>query len=132
MIGLGGVGLLGLLAALAAGVHPVIAVDLAADKRAFAPELGAHHEVDPAAEGALERVQELTGGSVDVTVELARAALALRFAYETVKRGGTAVTAGLPHLSDDLSIPATSLAVSEKVLKGSYVGFCAIFSASPA
>ncbi len=124
VIGLGGVGLSGLLAALAAGAHPVIAVDIARDKRDFALELGAHHAVDPGEEGAVERIQELTGGGVDVAVELAGSARALRFAYDIVRRGGTAVTAGLPHPSDELSIPATSLTVSEKVLKGSYVGSC--------
>ena len=34
------------------------------------------------------------------------------------------MTGGLPHPSEELSIPATSLTVSEKVLKGSYVGSC--------
>ena len=124
IVGLGGVGLSGLLAALAAGAHPVIAVDLAADKRDFALDLGVHHAVDPAAEGAVEEIQRLTGGGVHLAVELAGSARALRFAYDIVRRGGTAVTAGLPHPSEELSIPATSLTVSEKVLKGSYVGSC--------
>ncbi|MBJ3762025.1 zinc-dependent alcohol dehydrogenase family protein [Maribius pontilimi] len=124
IVGLGGVGLSGLMAALAAGANPVIAVDLAQDKRDFAMKLGAHHAIDPTEDGAIERIKELTGGGVDVAVELAGASVALRFAYDIVKRGGTAVTAGLPHPSDDLSIPATSLTVSEKTLRGSYVGSC--------
>lgn len=124
VVGLGGVGLAGLLGALAASAYPVIACDLAADKRDFALELGAHHAVDPSEEGAVGKVMELTGGGVDVAVELAGSARALRFAYDIAKRGGTAVTAGLPHPSQELSIPATSLTVSEKTLKGSYVGSC--------
>ncbi len=124
IVGLGGVGLSGLLGALAAGGNPVIAVDLARDKRDFALGLGAHHAVDPAAEDALDQMRALTGGGVDVAVELAGSARALRFAYDSVKRGGIAVTAGLPHPDDELSIPATSLTVSEKTLRGSYVGSC--------
>ncbi len=59
-------------------------------------EPGDHHAVDPAAPGAAERIAELTGGGVDVAVELAGSAAALRFAYDIVRRGGIAVTDGLP------------------------------------
>ena len=125
VVGLGGVGLSGLLAAIATSAYPVIACDLAKDKRDFALELGAHHAVDPSDEDAIEQVKALTGGAgVDVAVELAGSARALRFAFDIAKRGGTAVTAGLPHPSQELSIPATLLTVSEKTVRGSYVGSC--------
>ncbi len=125
VIGLGGVGLSGLLAAIATSAYPVIACDLAQDKRDFALELGAHHAVDPADDDAIEQVRAMTGGAgVDVAVELAGSARALRFAFDIAKRGGTAVTAGLPHPSQELSIPATLLTVSEKTVRGSYVGSC--------
>ena len=125
VVGLGGVGLSGLLAAIATSAYPVIACDLAKDKRDFALDLGAHHAVDPSDEDAIEQVKALTGGAgVDVAVELAGSARALRFAFDIAKRGGTAVTAGLPHPSQELSIPATLLTVSEKTVRGSYVGSC--------
>jgi alcohol dehydrogenase len=124
IVGLGGVGLAGLMAAVATSAYPIVAVDLNADKRAIAADLGAHYTIDPGAEGAIEQVQDWTGGGVDVAVELAGSGRALRFAYDITKRGGVAVTAGLPHPSDELSIPATSLTVSEKTLRGSYVGSC--------
>ena len=124
IVGLGGVGLAGLMGALAAGADPVIAVDLDSKKRDFAMELGAHHAIDPSRDDAADTVRDLTGGGVDVAVELAGASAALRFAYDIVKRGGIAVTAGLPHPDDELSFPATSLTVSEKTLRGSYVGSC--------
>lgn len=124
IVGLGGVGLAGLMGALSAGAYPVIAADLDEYKRDFALELGAHHAIDPTEDGAADKVRDLTGGGVDVAVDLAGASAALRFAYDIVKRGGAAVTAGLPHPDDTLSIPATSLTVSEKTLRGSYVGSC--------
>ncbi|CAM4004690.1 zinc-dependent alcohol dehydrogenase family protein [Palleronia rufa] len=124
IVGLGGVGLAGLMAALAAGADPVIAVDLSEEKRDFARDLGAHHTIDPSGDGAAQQVRDWTGGGVDVAVELAGASAALRFAYDICKRGGTAVTAGLPHPDDELRIPAPSLTVSEKTLRGSYVGSC--------
>ncbi len=124
IVGLGGVGLAGLLGAVAAGARQVIAVDLAPDKRDIALGLGATHAIDPAEEGAADRLREISGGGVDLAVELAGSARALRFAYDICKRGGTTVTAGLPHPSDELVISATSLTVSEKTLRGSYVGSC--------
>ncbi len=124
IIGLGGVGLAGLLGAVAAGARTIVAVDLARDKRDFALELGATHAVDPSSEDAVAEVRRLTGGGVDLAVELAGAVPALRFAYDITRRGGTTVTAGLPNPKAELSIPAVSLTFNELTLKGSYVGSC--------
>ncbi|RLQ89030.1 zinc-dependent alcohol dehydrogenase family protein [Notoacmeibacter ruber] len=124
VIGLGGVGLAGLLGAIAGGARRVIAVDLAKDKRDFALELGATHAIDPTEEGAVETVKGWTSGGVDLAVELAGAVPALKYAYAITRRGGTTVTAGLPHPEAELSFPPVSLTAEERVLKGSYVGSC--------
>lgn len=124
VIGLGGVGLAGLLGAIAAGAQTIIAADTAENKRAMALELGATHVIDPMADDAVAQVKELTGGGVDLAVELAGAAPALKFAYDITRRGGTTVTGGLPNPKAELHIPAVSLTVGEQTLKGSYVGSC--------
>lgn len=59
-----------------------------------------------------------------MAVELAGAVPALAFAYEAARRGGTVVTAGLPHPDARLSLPAVTLTAQEKTLKGSYMGSC--------
>ena len=124
IVGLGGVGLAGLLGAVAAGAATIVAVDLAADKRALALELGATHAVDPSAPDAVATVKAMTNGGVDLAVELAGAAPALKFAYDITRRGGTTVTAGLPNPKAEFTIPAVSLTIGEQTLKGSYVGSC--------
>ncbi|MCV3765867.1 zinc-dependent alcohol dehydrogenase family protein [Rhizobium sp. TRM95796] len=124
VIGLGGVGLAGLLGAIAAGAETVIAVDTAESKRTFAKTLGATHVVDPTSDNAVAEIKDLTGGGVDLAVELAGAAPALKFAYDITRRGGTTVTGGLPNPKAELNIPAVSLTVGEQTLKGSYVGSC--------
>ena len=124
VVGLGGVGLAGLLGAIAASARTIIAVDLAKDKRDFALELGATHAIDPSVDGAIAKVREITGGGVDLAVEVAGAVPALKFAYDITRRGGTTVTAGLPNPAAELKIPAVSLTVDERTLKGSYVGSC--------
>lgn len=124
VIGLGGVGLAGLLGAIAAGAETVIAVDTTESKRTFAKTLGATHVVDPSSDNAVAEIKDLTGGGVDLAVELAGAAPALKFAYDITRRGGTTVTGGLPNPKAELNIPAVSLTVGEQTLKGSYVGSC--------
>lgn len=124
IVGLGGVGLAGLLAAVAGGARTVVAVDLAKDKRDFALELGATRAIDPSDKDAVAKVKEITGGGVDLAVELAGAAPALKFAYDITRRGGTTVTGGLPNPSAQFTIPAVSLTAGEQTLRGSYVGSC--------
>ena len=124
VVGLGGVGLAGLLGAMAAGAGQVVAVDIAADKREFALGLGAHMAVDPSEEGAVEKLKEATGGGVDVAVELAGVVPALDFACKVTRRGGITVTAGLPHPSKVLEVPVAGLTVSDATIRGSYVGSC--------
>ncbi len=124
IVGLGGVGLASLLGAVAAGARQIVAVDLARDKREFALELGATHAIDPSDEDAVASVQALTHGGVDLAVELAGAAAALKFAYDITRRGGTTVTAGLPNPAAQLTIPAVTLTTNERTLKGSYMGSC--------
>ncbi|AQS46842.1 MULTISPECIES: zinc-dependent alcohol dehydrogenase family protein [Thioclava] len=124
IIGLGGVGLAGLLGAVAAGARTLVAVDLAKDKRDLALKLGATHAIDPTEEGAVQKLRDLTGGGVDLAVELAGAAPALQFAYAITRRGGTTVTAGLPNPKAEFTIPAVSLTANEHALKGSYMGSC--------
>ncbi|QDC10006.1 zinc-binding dehydrogenase [Oceanicola sp. D3] len=124
VVGLGGVGLAGLLGAIAAGAGQVVACDIAEGKRAFALELGAHLAVDPAEPNAVEKLKEATGGGVDLAVELAGVVPALDFACKITRRGGVTVTAGLPHPSKVLEVPVAALTVSDATIRGSYVGSC--------
>lgn len=124
VVGLGGVGLSAILGAKAAGARNIIAADLNPEKRAIAQRLGAHHVIDSSQKGAIENVMDLTGGGVDVAVEFAGAIPALDFAFQAAKRGGTAVTAALPHPDARLQLSPVALVGMEKSLKGSYLGSC--------
>lgn len=124
VIGLGGVGLAALMGAKVSGARTVVAIDLADDKLALAESVGATHTVNAGSPTAVEEVKELTGGGVDFAFEMAGAVPALRLAYEITRRGGTTVTAGLPHPDHKLDIAAVSLVAEERTLKGSYIGAC--------
>ncbi|HAK52384.1 MAG TPA: alcohol dehydrogenase [Gammaproteobacteria bacterium] len=124
VVGLGVVGLCALMGTKASGARQVIAVDLADDKLELARELGATHTVNAGDEDAIDQVKEISKGGVDYAFEMAGSVHALRLAYNITARGGTTVTAGLPHPDHLLDIPAVTLVAEERTLKGSYIGGC--------
>ena len=124
IVGLGGVGLSAILGAKAAGASNIIAADLNPQKRAIGMKLGAHYTIDSSKKNALQFLKDLSGGGVDVALEFAGAISALEFAFHATKRGGTTVTAALPHPDAKLEISPVTLVGQEKSLKGSYLGSC--------
>ncbi|HEX6000850.1 MAG TPA: zinc-dependent alcohol dehydrogenase family protein [Hyphomicrobiaceae bacterium] len=124
VVGLGGVGLMSLLAARASGARQIVAVDTLDDKLNLAKQMGATHTVNATAADAVEQVKALTGGGVEYAFEMAGSVRALETSYKVTKRGGTTVTASLPHPDARFPLPATNLVAEERTLKGSYVGSC--------
>jgi alcohol dehydrogenase len=123
VVGLGGVGLCALLAAHAAGAADIVAIDTNPYKLTVAAKLGATRTVLVGSDTVSE-VRDLTGGGVDFSFEMASSVPALKLAYEVTRRGGTTVTASLPHPTQQLSISPAQLVAEERTLKGSYVGSC--------
>jgi alcohol dehydrogenase len=124
VVGLGGVGLSALLGALVCGADPVIAMDVNAEKLALAGVLGATHLVDSGDGGAEEKVFEIVPGGVEYAFEMAGTIGAMQTAYGITCRGGTTVSAGLPHHKHELSIPLSAMVSDERTIKGSYMGSC--------
>ncbi|HRD75767.1 MAG TPA: zinc-dependent alcohol dehydrogenase family protein [Hyphomicrobiaceae bacterium] len=124
VIGLGGVGLMAMLAAKVAGARQIIAVDMLDDKLKLAKQLGATHTVNARDPKAIEAIRDLSGGGVDFGFEMAGSAKALELAYKVTRRGGTTITASLPHPTHTMALPVTNLVAEERTVKGSYVGSC--------
>jgi alcohol dehydrogenase len=124
VVGLGGVGLMSMLAARAAGSREVIAIDTLDDKLKLARQMGATHTVNATSPDAVEQVKAITGGGVEFAFEMASSVKALELAYRITRRGGTTVTASLPHPDARFAVPATNLVAEERTLKGSYIGSC--------
>lgn len=122
VVGLGGVGLCALLAAVASGAREIVAVDLLPEKLAFARQLGATMTFDAGEDRVAEAIRQATEGGVDFAFELAGSAKALELAWAITRRGGTTITAGLPHPSARLAVPIVQLVAEERALKGSYIG----------
>lgn len=124
VVGLGGVGLASVLGALASGASPVIALDLSEDKLALARTLGPVRTVNAQDPDAVEQVRAMTGGGVDVALEMAGSVRALEAAWKMTRRGGLTVTAGLPPADASIGVNVVSLVGEERTLKGSYIGTC--------
>jgi len=124
VVGLGGVGLAALLGAVASGASRIVAVDLSKEKRDFALTLGATDAFDAAAPDAIEVIRAATKGGVDFALEFAGSVKAMDLAYRITRRGGTTVTAGLPHPTATFALPQTHLVAEERTVKGSYIGTC--------
>lgn len=122
VIGLGGVGLAALLGAVAAGAETIVAVDRLESKLEFARELGATHVFNSDDPDVVGKVREVTRGGVEAALEFAGSVKALEFGYAITRRGGTTITAGLPHPKAMMTLPAVSLVAEERTLKGSYIG----------
>ena len=102
VFGAGGIGLCALQAAAIVGAHPIIAVDLIADKLAFARRLGATHTVNARDGDAVEAVRELTGGGLDFAIDAVglpqtqeQILRAVRAGYSGLSRGGAALLIGI-------------------------------------
>ena len=124
VVGLGGVGLSALLAAVAAGAGRIIALDLNPEKLQLARELGADFAINAADSDCVSWVREATLGGSHVAVETAGSAKALETAYQITRRGGTTVTAGMPGPEAKITLSHLSLSAEERCLKGSYMGSC--------
>src|SRR5688572_9417361 len=124
VVGLGGVGLASILGAVASGARHIVAVDLSQEKLDLARSLGATHAISAMDEDLVAKVKEATQGGVDFAIEMAGSIKAFEAAYRMTRRGGTTVTAGLPHPNATWPMPSTHLVAEERTIKGSYIGTC--------
>jgi len=92
-----GLGILGIFAVeelKAAGAYPVIAVDPIAERRELALRLGADYALDPTEEGFVAKVKELSGGGVNVCIEVTGLGIGLIQALDCMKKMGRVALLG--------------------------------------
>ncbi|KAF0176352.1 MAG: alcohol dehydrogenase [Caulobacteraceae bacterium] len=118
LVGLGGVGLSGLAAAVALHDGPIIAADVSEGARKAALERGATEAVDPSDPKALEAL--VARGDVAGAIDFVGAPATLGFAIGAIRRGGKVFVVGL--YGGAIPLPIPSLPFKAMVLGGSYVG----------
>jgi len=94
VMGLGVLGLIAVQLLKAAGAAPVIAVDPVKEKREQALTLGADYALDPFEEGFAEKVKSLTGGGLNVAIEVTGNGKALDMVLDCMARFGRVALLG--------------------------------------
>jgi len=124
VIGCGGVGLSALMAAVAVGADPVVAVDTAPQKLEVARSFGATETVlwQGSPETTAQAVHDVSGGGVDVAVEATGRPEAMLAAYLSTRPRGAAVLIGISRADAVLSLPAATIPRSERRILGSIYG----------
>lgn len=115
LVGLGGVGMAGLLTALAHDGVEVVGVDAAPAKLEAALALGAHAVYSSADAIA-------AGISGDGVLEAAGSARAFETALALTAIGGAMVTVGLPHPDARAAVSPLDLVAGARTITGSYLG----------
>lgn len=96
VVGLGAVGLSAVMTARARGLTSIVAVDLDADRRALAEELGASATIDAGDPDWGAALPGIAGGTADLVIECSGSARALAPALAALRPGGRAVLVGAP------------------------------------
>jgi S-(hydroxymethyl)glutathione dehydrogenase/alcohol dehydrogenase len=123
VIGLGGVGLAALMAAVVRGAATVIAVDPVATRRETAAELGATHLVDPADGDVARQIRVITGKrGADIVFEAVGRSATIETAVKATRRGGTTCVVGAAMPGDNLTLSAYDLFMNAKTLVGCQYG----------
>ncbi|NLO80118.1 MAG: Zn-dependent alcohol dehydrogenase [Xanthomonadaceae bacterium] len=122
VFGCGGVGLNVIQGCVIAGAETIIAIDTNDEKLELARKFGATHTVNATREEDVAKaIKKLTGG-VDYAFECVGVGKVVEQAYNSLSRGGTAVSMGVPSPADQTSFRTLSLPADERTLKGSWYG----------
>jgi aryl-alcohol dehydrogenase len=116
VFGAGGVGLSAVMAAAAAGVRTVIAVDPIAGRRQLAAELGASATIDPGGGDVVEAIRGLTGPGATHAVDTTAKGVVINQAIEALAPLGTLALVGLRPADFAMNVP--SLMSGGKTVRG--------------
>lgn len=123
VFGAGGIGLNIVQGARMMSARQIIAVDVHASKEAKARELGATHFVDASTCDPVQAIKDLTDGQgVDYSFEAIGLTRPVEQAYDSLKKGGTCVVAGINRADVRAQINVNQLVYAEKTLKGTLYG----------
>jgi aryl-alcohol dehydrogenase len=116
LFGLGGVGLSALMAAVAVGCDPIIAIDLNPARLELAKELGATHLINPKeTNDLLWTVQEMAAPGVHYSFDAVGAGPVIRQALEVLRSPGHCVTVGFHGLEHEITIDQGHLLLGRRL-----------------
>ena len=122
VIGCGGVGQATIAGLVLAGAHPVVAIDLAADRLELARAVGATHAVAGNAPDLAAQIAAAAPDGLDYVFEAIGRVETINQALDLVNPGGAVVLEGLTSLDARVPLDAYTLAAEGKRLLGCNYG----------
>src|SRR6516162_8350683 len=114
--GCGPIGLMSIAVAKACGSSTVFATETNAHRREMAEQMGADVVINPAAEDAVKKILDATGGTgVDVLLEMSGVPSAIQQGFKALRAGGRASLLGIPTENVPLDL------VNDVIFKGATV-----------
>lgn len=113
VFGTGGVGLAAVMAAKVGGAAVIVAVDVNPARLELAAELGATHTFDGATEDLLARIQEVTGGGAQYTLDTTGLPPVITTAINALRPTGTCGLVGVQQ--GDVCLDPMALAVGRNI-----------------
>jgi Zn-dependent alcohol dehydrogenase len=104
------------------GARRIVAVDVDERHLGFARDFGATDVVDARAGDPVAAIHAATGGGAHYAFDAYGSPRTMEQAFAAIRPGGTAVQIGLSAEGETGSISPFELALSEKTLKGSFMG----------
>ena len=124
VVGLGGIGLNGVMAAKIAGAETIIGIDMRSDKFAIAQDLGATHALRADDPELIAQVRALTGDGADFVFEMSGAPAAMKNAPDLLRAGGELICVGLGASDARYDFAHAALVSQERSIRGSFMGSC--------
>lgn len=121
IFGVGSVGMAAIQAAVACGCEKIIAVTRKTARLDKAMELGATHKINPNEEDPVEKLQYLTKGGVDYSLECAGHPTVLKQAVACLHRRGTCCLVGAAPRGTEVSLDMISI-MQGRTIVGSVEG----------
>lgn len=114
--GTGPIGLLLIEALKVAGASEIYAVEISPERAAKAKELGAKEVIDPTKIDPVERIQELTGGGVDVAFEVTGIPAVLQQCINSTTFEGETIIVSI--WETEASFQPNTIVLAERTVKG--------------
>lgn len=116
--GAGAVGLAAVMAAKVAGATTIIAVDVTPSRLELALELGATHVINSREEDPVQRIQAITQGGVNYSLECSGRSEVLRQAIDSVTTLGTCGIVGATKVGTEVAFNINDVMIPGKLIMG--------------
>ena len=122
VFGVGGIGLNVIQGGSLVAAHPIIAVDVMAQKLDYATSMGADHGIDASQDDPVEAIRDLTRRGADYAFVAVGHAGAVQQAMDCLAPGGTCVIIGLPATGSTADLDLENMVRNERIVRGCKYG----------